>query len=48
MVKLATEEFIKKIQKVHEDRYDYSKVEHEHGAKQKCDLQIIALYAPNS
>lgn len=34
MEKLTTEEFIKKDQEAHGDRYDYSKVDNEHGAKQ--------------
>ena len=40
MAKLTTEEFIKKAQKVHGDRYDYSKVEYVDNKTKVC---IICL-----
>ena len=36
MTKLTTEEFIKKAQALHGDRYDYSKVEYENTSKKIC------------
>ena len=36
MAKLTTEEFIKKAQTVHGDKYDYSKVEYERMSAKIC------------
>ena len=33
---LTTEQFIEKTKKIHEDRYDYSKVEYKHSKKKVC------------
>ena len=45
MAKLTTEEFIKKAQEAHGDRYDYSKVDNEHGAMRMMKLRKLLSFS---
>ena len=45
MARLTIEEFLAKAKVVHGYRYDYSKVDNEHGAKQDVNFKLLHFMA---